>query len=351
MKRKRRILMVIVFGLMSVVLLGLLPRGLDAETITLRYASYNPPRGMGAQTSMWMMAEITKRTKGKVKFQQYFGGSLLKSRETLRGVQMGTADMGYIFVPYFPKELRLWSVAEPFVRGPVHPEKKASFFWELYERSPELRAQLAKWNQKLVAIRVFGKHSVGGPRPLRALSDLKGLRVRCAGGYDALHMSALGAKIVFLRGTEVYSAMQKGAIDANYTPLTSYYKYKLYEIGKHHHLLVIPQFIGSIGIITINADKWKSLPADVQQAISAVGKEYSKIQSDKILSLEREYRKKMISAGCTITDVSKEEVENWANICEEEAKKKWVKEAEKQGLPGEELMERVSNIIKKYSAL
>ena len=124
MERKRRILMVIVFGLMSVVLLGLLPRGLDAETITLRYASYNPPRGMGAQTSMWMMAEITKRTKGKVKFQQYFGGSLLKSRETLRGVQMGTADMGYIFVPYFPKELRLWSVAEPFVRGPVHPEKK-----------------------------------------------------------------------------------------------------------------------------------------------------------------------------------------------------------------------------------
>ncbi|MBW1971846.1 MAG: hypothetical protein DRG20_00070 [Deltaproteobacteria bacterium] len=321
---------------------------LEAKTITLRYASYNPPRGMGAQTAIWLMNEVTKRTNGKVKFQQYFAGSLLKARELLRGIQKGTADVGYIFVPYYPKELKLLTVAEPFLLGPVHPKEKAAFFWELYKKSPELKAELAKWNQKLVAIRVFGKHSVGGPVPLKSLADLKGRKVRCAGGYDAQHMSALGAKIVFLRGTEVYSAMQKGAIDANYTPVTSYYKYKLYEIGKHHHLLVIPQFIGSIGIITINLDTWKKLSPDIKKIISDVGKEYSKIEADKIIALEKEYKEKMKAKGCEIIEISKDEVKKWASICEEASKSKWLKRAQKEGVKGKELMERSSKLIKKY---
>jgi len=322
----------------------------QAKTITLRYASYNPPRGMGAQTAMWMMDEITKRSEGKVKFQQYFGETLIKARETLRGVQQGTADMGYLFVPYFPKELRTWTVAEPFVRGPVTPALRGEFFRELYENSPEMEKQLAQWNQKMVAIRVFGMHSVGGPNPINSLEDLKNLRVRCAGGYDAQHMSDLGAKIVFLKGSEVYSAMQKGAVDANYTPMTSYFKYRLYEIGKDHHLLLVPQFVGSIGLITINLKTWNSLPADLRKIISEVGEEYSRIQDEKIRELETEYYEKMKAAGCKVSEVSKEEIKAWAKITEGPSREKWVKGAKDQGIESaEDLFNRAEKLIGKYT--
>jgi len=302
---------------------------------------------MEGQMTKWLVEEIGKRSGGQIKFETYFGGSLLKARETLKGIQAGTADMGFIFVPYFPRELPSWTVAEPFLQGPVAPEKRAEFFWDLYEQAPELKNTLQKWNQILVAVHVFGKHSIGGPRTLTSLADLKGLKVRCAGGYDAAHMSALGANIVFMKGAEVYSAMQKGAIDANYTPVTSYYKYKLYEIGKNHHLLVIPQFIGSVALITMNLDSFNKLSAEQQATVLKVGREYSRVESKKIGALEKEYSAKMAQAGLTLVNIPKEQVLKWAQGAEEASKAKWIKKTQgKAG--GKALLEKVGRLLKKY---
>jgi len=302
---------------------------------------------MEGQMATWLIEEIGKRSGGQITFETYFGGSLLKARETLKGIQAGTADMGFIFVPYFPRELPAWTVAEPFLQGPVEPEKRAEFFWELYDQAPELKNALQKWNQMLVAVHVFGKHSVGSPKALNSLSDLKGLKVRCAGGYDAIHMSTLGSNIVFLKGAEVYSAMQKGAIDANYTPVTSYYKYKLYEIGKNHHLLVIPQFIGSVALITMNRDSFNKLSADQQAAILKAGKAYSKIESEKIRTLEEEFSAKMAKAGTKLVNIPKDQVIKWAQDTEEESKAKWI-EKTKGKAGGKALLEKVEGLLGKF---
>ncbi len=317
------------------------------ESVKLRFTTYNPPRGMEGQMTTWLTEEIGKRSGGQITFETYFGGSLLKARETLKGIQAGSADMGFIFVPYFPRELPAWTVAEPFLQGPVSPEKRAGFFWALYNQAPELKNALEKWNQILVAVHVFGKHSVGSPRALNSLSDLKGLRVRVAGGYDAIHMSALGANIVFLKGAEVYSAMQKGAIDANYTPVTSYYKYKLYEIGKNHHLLVIPQFIGSVALITMNRDSFNKLSAEQQEVILQSGREYSKIESEKIRTLEKEFSVKMAEAGTTLVNISKSQVTEWAQNTEEKSKAKWI-EKTKGKAGGKALLDKVERLLKEF---
>lgn len=316
---------------------------------TIRFAIYTPQRGLEGEAMTWLTGEIEKRTKGAVKFQNYFAGSLLKERETLRGVQSGAADMGYIFVPYFPRELTLWSIGEPFILGPVDPVKKAEFFSELYEQSPELQAALKAYNQKLVAIHYFGQMAAGGPRPLKSLNDLKGLRIRCAGGYDAEHMTALGAKVVFLPGTEIYSAMEKGAVQANYTAFISYFKYRLFEIGKQHTVLVVPQFTGSLALITINQNVWDGLSTEVQKAISDVGKEYGKRIAGDIKTLEAEIRGKMKSAGATVIDLPVSEVNAWAAASEKESLEKWVKKAEEQKQPGKALMDRAKKLVEKYS--
>ncbi|HOE16114.1 MAG TPA: TRAP transporter substrate-binding protein DctP [Syntrophorhabdaceae bacterium] len=319
------------------------------EAKAIRFAIYTPQRGLEGEAMTWLTDEIEKRTKGAVKFQNYFAGSLLKERETLRGVQSGAADMGYIFVPYFPRELTLWSIGEPFIRGPVDPAKKAEFFTELYEQSPELQAVLNAYNQKLVAIHYFGQMAAGGPRPLKSLNDLKGMRVRCAGGYDAEHMTALGAKVVFLPGTEIYSAMEKGAVQANYTAFISYFKYRLFEIGKQHTVLVVPQFTGSVALITINKKVWDGLSPEVQKVISEVGKEYGKKIAGEIKTLEVDIRSKMKAAGATVVDVPVSEVNAWADASEKESLEKWIKKAEEQKQPGKALMERAKKLAEKYS--
>jgi TRAP-type C4-dicarboxylate transport system substrate-binding protein len=98
---------------------------LEAKGITLRFATYHSPIGPEGEGPKWLMEEITKRTDGEVKFEQYFAGSLLNARELLKGIQSGTADMGYIFTPYFPRELVMNSILQTFIRAELSPETVA----------------------------------------------------------------------------------------------------------------------------------------------------------------------------------------------------------------------------------
>ena len=190
---------------------------------------------------------------------------------------------------------------------------------------------------------------LGGPKPIKSLSDVKGIRVRCAGGYEALQIAALGGNVVFLPAPEVYTAMEKGALDACFTPVTSYYKYKLYEIGKQHHLLDIAKFNGTVGLITISLKTWNTLPDDVQKAISEAGKEYSEMEAENIITLDQDYRDKMKQAGCTIIRAGNDEIRKWADLSEAETVAKWMDNVKGEGPKGKELMDQAKQLRKKYS--
>ena len=318
-----------------------------AEKITLRYASYHPPRGIAHEGPDWLMNQITKRTDGKVVFQQYVGGSLLKARELLKGVKEGTADLGFIFVPYFPRELQILTLPTPFISGPPEPIKEAALFWDFFQQIPEANQTLEKWGQKLVAIHAYGQLAVGATKPVKTLADVKGLKMRCAAGYDAQHMQCMGASVVFLTMPEVYSAMEKGAVNAVYTAGISLYREKLYETGNPFYILLIPKFSGVMALLTINQEKFNNLPPDVQKVISEVGKEYSAFESKRIAEMEKEYFDKLKDLGCKIETVSREEINEWAQRCEEDSKARWVKEAEEKGLPGKALMNSMTKLIQK----
>jgi TRAP-type C4-dicarboxylate transport system substrate-binding protein len=321
----------------------------QAKKITLRFATYQPPRGIEGEAPKWLMEEITKRTNGQVKFEQYFGGSLLKARELLKGIQAGTADMGFIFTAYYPKELKIHLLPQIFIRGPVDPAKKMEFFESFYKEIPEARAEIEAWNQKRIAIHLFGKMAAGGVKSIKSLDGIKGLKMRVAGGYDALHMKCLGANVVFLRSSDVYSAFQKGAIDAAYSTPASFYRSKWYETAKPFYLFVIPKFSGTYAFITINLDTFRKLPPDIQDTIVQVGKEYNQYEARLLKQLEENYSSEMASKGVIILEESKDGVTNWAEKCEAEAIAKGVREAEKQGLPGEKLMEQLTQLINEYS--
>jgi len=295
----------------------------------------------------WLAESLTERSDGRLTVETYYGGSLLSARETLRGVEAGAVDLGYVFVPYHPRALPAWTVAEPFLLGPVEPERRADFFWELYAEAPELQAALERWNQRLVAIHVFGRHSVGGPRPLESLQDLRDIKVRCAGGYDAMHMAALGANVVFLSGAELYSAMQKGAVDASYTPVTSYFRYRLSEIGRDPHLLVIPQFVGSVALITMNRDTFRSLSPQDRAMVLETGREYSRVESGRLAELERRNARALAEDGTTVVYLPEADVRRWASEAEPASKAKWVAETEARG-GGRALLERVEALLAAY---
>ena len=75
--------------------------------ITLTYATNTAPTGLRGVAEKMFVDEIEKQTNGEVKVRAFWGESLLKGKEILKGVQDGVADMGHVNINYYPKRLLL----------------------------------------------------------------------------------------------------------------------------------------------------------------------------------------------------------------------------------------------------
>ena len=77
-----------------------------------------------------------------------------------------------------------------------------------------LREAYAKFNVYPVGVSWWGVESIVSKKPIKTIDDFKGLKVRTPQGMIAEILTKLGASIVVLPGGEVYSALDKGVVDA-----------------------------------------------------------------------------------------------------------------------------------------
>jgi TRAP-type C4-dicarboxylate transport system substrate-binding protein len=319
----------------------------EEVTFTLRYADYRPQVGLDGELYGWLLEEITARTDGRVQFETYWGEALLTQREMLGGVKEGSADMAMIPTGIYSTELSLWNVLLPFLVGPTDPVDQYECGWEICQQSEEMQGQLAMWNQRPIALTVYGSLMIGGVVPVTTLDDVEGLTVRSATGSDSLHISALGANTVYIPAPDVYSAMEKGSIDLIYGAPGMYDIFQIYTIMPNY-VILIPNFSGGLTPTTINLDTWNSLPADIQEIILEVGQEFSMRYAQEYSAAVTEMIEKWESAGAVVQELSMEDLESWADLIEEEAKAQWVAGVEAAGLPGEAVMELALQIVDKY---
>lgn len=316
------------------------------QTITLRYASYQPQRGPEYDADIWMIKEIASRTNGRVKIEGYWDNTLLGQREMLKGIQEGTADLGFVFAGFFPKELTLWTVGTPILKGPIDLDKKSELFWKFYEQVPELKGELAAANQTLVSIDQSGELALISTKPIVKVDDIKGLKFRVPVGYDAEKLVAAGATTVATPAAEVYTAFERGAFDGCWLTVAGIYKYKWWEIGKN--LVRIQQFTGTVFLLTANNNTWAKLPADIQQTIAKVGRERDKYHNERIRADDENGTKAMKAAGVTIRELSKEDVKKWADMAQAKLTEKWAKDADAAGKLGTKTMTVFQDLLNKY---
>src|SRR3954462_71639 len=59
-----------------------------------------------------------------------------------------------------------------------------------------------------------GPNIIHSKKPIRTIEDFKGLKLRVPGGMIAEGFAAIGARTTLLPGGEVFSALEKGTVDA-----------------------------------------------------------------------------------------------------------------------------------------
>lgn len=231
-------------------------------------------------------------------FKSYHGATLFKQGTELTAMQRGNLDMGNLAIFDFYNQVPATKVlGTPFMyRDYAHMRA----VWESGVLDDLLAEIEEKAQVKVLANPYIGARHLGykGDKEIMTPADLDGVKLRMPPGEGwQLVGRAMGATTVPVPFTEVYTALQTGAIDGqdNGFPATRAMKFDevLTHIGKTAHLLANNQF-------TISLAKWNELTEDQQATVQACAKGFEKALDDITLTQEVELEEDMKKNGLVV---------------------------------------------------
>jgi TRAP-type mannitol/chloroaromatic compound transport system substrate-binding protein len=140
---------------------------------------------------------------------------------------------------------------------------------------------MAPYGVQFIGASATGLEAFVSKVPLDSVADLKGLKLRAPEGLVQAVFAAAGAAPVNLPGSEVYTALDKGVIDAaDYTVFSTNHQQGMHKVAKHP---VYPGF-HSLPVIDVsmNKKKWDSMPADLQEILTVSVRDFSRQITSKL---------------------------------------------------------------------
>jgi TRAP-type C4-dicarboxylate transport system substrate-binding protein len=136
--------------------------------------------------------------------------------------------------------------------------------------------------------------------------SFEGMKVRANASYIAI-IEKLGGSPVPLGGGEIYSSLQNGVIDAAPWSATGLVDFKLYEVASH---VLQPDFGSLSNWMFMNLDKWNSLDADTQAAITRAAAETELYALEEMTRIADMELGQLQEKGMAITNMNANEAEN-----------------------------------------
>jgi len=269
------------------------------EKIVLKLADTLPvTHYMSLQGAKVFMARVTELTHGAVTFEYYPSEQLGKAKDLLRLTQAGVADIAYVAPSYVSDKMPLSAVGElPELYDSACAGTRGFYalahggLLEQQEFRPNGVVALMAWS--------LGPYQIETRLPaLRSLADLKGLKIRGAGGTWDLVLRALGASPVNFPAPELRQAMERGTVDGSDGPAISLKPYDMLAVTKS--MTRGATFGSFVSTYSINARKFQSLPKDVQDALVQAGEEASLHLCDYVDTNEQKAMEEAAAAGVNL---------------------------------------------------
>ena len=279
----------------------LVSEGLD---ISIQHACVNRALGFCKIVESYFGPNLSERTNGQLNIvPSSFPELGIAGPDTLALVADGTLDMVSILGVYVAGEL---------------PGLEIQFLFGLYtsrEDQYNATADLAPDLEKLVVeasgggkLINFNWHSgddifLFTNRALRSSEDLVGLKVRSFGTAIADWIKGMGADAQFMAFSEVYTALERGVIDAGVTGGDAGHGQRWYEVTDYINgpLIAWPS---SLNIM--NENIWSGIPEDLQQIMIEEGAK-SELEALRIGSIQNELGlEKNIQAGMEFVEFNDE---------------------------------------------
>ena len=259
--------------------------------------------------------EVFKQSNGRLKIEVFHSGQLFGIREIMGGITSGAVDLGGVVgVVGFPKINKNFNVAT--IPGLFDSFEQQRKFFQRSDKGSEIwNDLLKKTNSTLVMYNPVGPvMTFSGARELTGVDAMKDLKARRLIGAEEPMWKAYGAKIVGLKTSEVYTALQTGMIDTINTPPQSIRAYSWWEFLKFGQK---PYQYFADAYIMANSDWFNKLPNDLQKIVSEAGKKFGDVSTNKIIGVGEEVISEFEARGGKMTVLTGAEKDKFDKLMSE----------------------------------
>jgi TRAP-type C4-dicarboxylate transport system substrate-binding protein len=321
------------FGTMS----GAVAQTVDGPKVSWKLGAWGKPRAVTVGLEL-LAKHVKERTGGKFTIAigyESFGGP----KELVDILSVGGLDATMMCSSYHPDKQPAYTGLDlPFL--PLPDFETQWKVHEAYHKHPYIQQEMSKWNATYYVSSLLPQYEfVGRGKAPKTLADFKGMRVRAIGGIgDA--MRNLGAVPTSVDATEVYTSLERGAVDAVSFPSTyAHGSYKTYEIGKWFTANLAP---GTQACPTIiNKAAWAKLP----DAYKALFDEIKPQIKDSLIKAYGEADAKYVplfkQKGLEFITYSDKELDEFRKAGGKPVWEKWVKDMSAKGIPAQELLDLI----------
>lgn len=260
-------------------------------------------------------ADVKTKSKGRLVIEPLPAGSVVAAAEALDAVTSGVLDAEYGCGGYAAgKEPALALLTDP--QGAFDSPEQMAQWMDQGGGLQLAREAYQRFKIYYIGGTWYGKESLVSKKPLRGIADFKGLKIRAPVGIGQDIFKRLGAAPVNIPGSEVYTSLERGVVDASDWSTLS----MNHELG-YHKLAKYPTYPGfhSMGMaeISMNLKKWNTLPDDLKSLLESSIKEFSRNQVARSRAEDEKVAQQAKSLGFEPIAWSVEEQRKFRNVARE----------------------------------
>lgn len=261
-------------------------------------------------------ANVAAMSGGRLEIETLPVGAVVAYNESADAVAAGILDAHYSAPSYFSgREPGLGLLGD--LNGGFDDPYDVQM-WMEYGGGLELAREVyADWGIQFVAGIAYGVEALTSKRPIRTLEDFNGLRIRSPEGVLGAIFRALGAGVVNLAGSEIFTALETNVIDAtDWNTLANNEAQGFFEIAKFSNY---PGFhsCGNLDV-AVNQRRWDELTDDMKAIVTIAARDFTRdsIQSNTLADEEAATRAR--AQGVELIDLSPEERRRFREVSQVE---------------------------------
>jgi tripartite ATP-independent transporter DctP family solute receptor len=268
----------------------------EAKSFVLKYNQLEPEEHPQGVTETTFAEKIEELSGGQIEVETYYSGTLFTQEGEVTAMMTGDLhlstlafqDMG----PYLPAASMF---AAPYIfTSYEHMEKVFAPDSDVAKVFYEMVADACGYTP--LAAMTQGSRTINTKweKPIETPEDMEGMILRMPNAPDWIHAGkSLGANVVPIAYSEVYTALQTGTVEAQDNPLPGTYAMKFYEVTKQ---ISLTKHIIDVKLLCVTNSIWDQMTEEqkewMREAAQFACKEGSKTtyqQEAELLDFFKDY--------------------------------------------------------------